>query len=398
MIAPKLKNYSLLLVVIFLLTIAYADNADVLSKILAGKSYMTKVKPTVKRESLCYQYNYSEVNSVPCNTAVEVEINIFVRNLDEFDYDKESFRAQLTFRQQWNDPRLSYSASLEDEFLSITNASLIWTPDLFFSNALEGSIHTIITNNQLVRIYPNGNVLFSSRLSLRLKCNFVSPAFPFDKNTCRIRVASYAFTNSDVFLMWKTEAPVQMSSTLNIHGLYTANWNNSVGSSTTNTGTYGYLEVSFEIRRDTTYYYLMVYIPTSLFVFISYLAFWIKEKNSRCLVALSALLVSTMLIVNVNMNSLPKTSFIKAIDFWNGMSITFMVFTLLLLLLFENCCSERLDTQECRINDKSQCKASTKTAQRAASEWEKLVRTFYPISFLLFVFAYFSVCCLKRMP
>lgn len=39
-------------------------------------------------------------------------------------------------------------------------------PDLFFSNEKEGHFHNIIMPNVLLRIYPDGKVLYSIRISL----------------------------------------------------------------------------------------------------------------------------------------------------------------------------------------------------------------------------------------
>ncbi|CAG2162727.1 unnamed protein product [Oppiella nova] len=51
-------------------------------------------------------------------------------------------------------------------YLVLTDPERIWKPDLFFSNEKEGHFHEIIMPNVLLRIYPNGNVLYSIRISL----------------------------------------------------------------------------------------------------------------------------------------------------------------------------------------------------------------------------------------
>lgn len=78
-------------------------------------------------------------------------------------------------------------------FLTLTDPSKIWKPDLFFSNEKEGHFHDIIMPNVLLRIYPNGEVLYSIRLSLVLACPMDLKYYPLDKQTCSIRMASCEF-------------------------------------------------------------------------------------------------------------------------------------------------------------------------------------------------------------
>ena len=69
-------------------------------------------------------------------------------------------------RQTWVDDRLSYN---ETEFnlsritLDHKLYSEIWVPDLFFSNEKRSNIHCVTVPNSMIRIYPNGTVLYSSR-------------------------------------------------------------------------------------------------------------------------------------------------------------------------------------------------------------------------------------------
>src|SRR5688572_23196097 len=75
-------------------------------------------------------------------------------------------------------------------YLVLTDPERIWKPDLFFSNEKEGHFHDIIMPNVLLRIYPNGNVLYSIRISLVLACPMDLKYYPLDKQTCSIKMAS----------------------------------------------------------------------------------------------------------------------------------------------------------------------------------------------------------------
>ena len=45
----------------------------------------------------------------------------------------------------------------------MTDASKVWMPDTFFRNEKIGRFHTILTPNLYVRVFPDGDVLYSIR-------------------------------------------------------------------------------------------------------------------------------------------------------------------------------------------------------------------------------------------
>ena len=48
-------------------------------------------------------------------------------------------------------------------YLTLTDPSKVWMPDTFFRNEKEAKKHEIIVPNVYVRIYPNGDILYSIR-------------------------------------------------------------------------------------------------------------------------------------------------------------------------------------------------------------------------------------------
>ena len=48
----------------------------------------------------------------------------------------------------------------------MTDAKKVWMPDTFFRNEKEGRFHNILVPNVYIRIFPNGDVLYSIRLVL----------------------------------------------------------------------------------------------------------------------------------------------------------------------------------------------------------------------------------------
>ena len=48
-------------------------------------------------------------------------------------------------------------------YLTLTDPGKVWMPDTFFRNEKQGHFHSILVNNVYVRVFPNGDVLYSIR-------------------------------------------------------------------------------------------------------------------------------------------------------------------------------------------------------------------------------------------
>lgn len=123
---------------------------------------------------------------------VRVEVNFFVRNIEEINDVKGEWKVQLTFRQSWTDDRLKfndYNGQLR-YINMIDDVSQIWKPDTFFKNEKESHFHKLLAPNQLIRIYPDGKVLYSLRITLTLACQMSLVFYPLDEQVCEISLAS----------------------------------------------------------------------------------------------------------------------------------------------------------------------------------------------------------------
>ena len=85
-------------------------------------------------------------------------------------------------------------------YLTMTDATKVWMPDTFFRNEKIGRFHSILQSNLYVRVFPNGDVLYSIRVSLTCACSMHLALFPLDKQTCNLDVASceYDFSCENV--------------------------------------------------------------------------------------------------------------------------------------------------------------------------------------------------------
>ena len=72
----------------------------------------------------------------------------------------------IFLRQQWEEPRMRYEPFPGQRIPMALPSNAVkdmWIPDTFFPNEKQADFHKVTVPNQLVRIYPNGTVVYSAR-------------------------------------------------------------------------------------------------------------------------------------------------------------------------------------------------------------------------------------------
>ncbi|KAG5316497.1 GLUCL protein, partial [Acromyrmex insinuator] len=241
------------------------------------------------------------------------------------------YSVQLTFREQWLDERLRFNDfGGKLKYLTLTEASRVWMPDLFFSNEKEGHFHNIIMPNVYIRIFPHGSVLYSIRISLTLSCPMNLKLYPLDRQTCSLRMASYGWTTDDLVFLWKEGDPVQVVKNLHLPRFTLEKFLTDYCNSKTNTGEYSCLKVDLLFKREFSYYLIQIYIPCCMLVIVSWVSFWLDQSAVPARVSLGVTTLLTMATQTSGINaSLPPVSYTKAIDVWTGVCLTFVFGALL---------------------------------------------------------------------
>ena len=76
----------------------------------------------------------------------------------------------MYFRQYWKDERLRYKDTGYHKRLAFNPEILkfIWVPDTHFPGIKDGLRHDITAANEVVRLWPDGSVLYSMRYRYKL--------------------------------------------------------------------------------------------------------------------------------------------------------------------------------------------------------------------------------------
>ncbi|MCI4377980.1 hypothetical protein PGIGA_G00209730 [Pangasianodon gigas] len=263
---------------------------------------------------------------------VNVTCNIFINSFGSVTETTMDYRVNIFLRQKWNDPRLSYS-EYPDSSLDLDPSMLdsIWKPDLFFANEKGANFHDVTTENKLLRIFKDGTVLYSIRLTLILSCPMDLKNFPMDVQKCIMQLESFGYTMNDLIFEWLETAPVQVAEGLTLPQ-FIIREEKELGYCTKhyNTGKFTCIEVKFQLERQMGYYLIQMYIPSLLIVILSWVSFWINMDAAPARVALGITTVLTMTTQSSGSRaSLPKVSYVKAIDIWMAVCLLFVFAALL---------------------------------------------------------------------
>uniref|UniRef100_H2TYC2 Glycine receptor, alpha 4b n=1 Tax=Takifugu rubripes TaxID=31033 RepID=H2TYC2_TAKRU len=263
---------------------------------------------------------------------VNVTCNIFINSFGSITETTMDYRLNVFLRQQWNDPRLAYKEYPDDSLdLDPSMLDSIWKPDLFFANEKGANFHEVTTDNKLLRIFQNGNVLYSIRLTLILSCPMDLKNFPMDSQTCTMQLESFGYTMNDLIFEWLDVGAVQVADDLMLPQ-FVLKEEKGLGYCTKhyNTGKFTCIEVKFYLERQMGYYLIQMYIPSLLTVILSWVSFWINMDAAPARVGLGITTVLTMTTQSSGSRaSLPKVSYVKAIDIWMAVCLLFVFAALL---------------------------------------------------------------------
>uniref|UniRef100_A0A4W4EKF5 GABA(C) receptor n=1 Tax=Electrophorus electricus TaxID=8005 RepID=A0A4W4EKF5_ELEEL len=265
--------------------------------------------------------------------AIPVGVDVQVESLDSISEVDMDFTMTLYLRHYWKDERLSFPSS--------TNKSMtfdgrlvkkIWVPDVFFVHSKRSFIHDTTTDNIMIRVYPDGQVLYSLRVTVTAACNMDFSRFPLDSQTCTLELESYAYTDEDLMLYWKsgdeslsTDDKISLSQFL-IQKFHTT----SRLAFYSSTGWYNRLYINFTLRRHIFFFLLQTYFPATLMVMLSWVSFWIDRRAVPARVSLGITTVLTMSTIITGVNaSMPRVSYIKAVDIYLWVSFVFVFLSVL---------------------------------------------------------------------
>ncbi|XP_035693528.1 glycine receptor subunit alphaZ1-like isoform X2 [Branchiostoma floridae] len=282
-----------------------------------------KVTPTKVFVSMLKKYD-ERVRPDFKGPPVKIFCQLVVNNLGSVKAETMDYIVTVFMRQRWIDSRLQHYDYNDTIILSSRNLDRVWLPDIFFVNEKAAGFISTTGNNKMLRIYPNGEVLYSEKYTMLLKCRMNFEMFPMDTQVCTLQTESYSHTDKDLLLIWD-ENPVVLSGDIELPEYILRGKRYTTCDNDRDIGTFTCLEAQFKLVRRLGFYLLSSYIPSIMITVLSWLTFWISPEIAPARVALgiTTVLTSTALF-GVNRQTMPRFSYIRAMDIWMMVCISFV--------------------------------------------------------------------------
>ncbi|XP_023169422.1 gamma-aminobutyric acid receptor subunit beta-like isoform X1 [Drosophila hydei] len=273
---------------------------------------------------------------------LHVGMDLTIASFDAISEVNMDYTITMYLNQYWRDERLAfniygpyYDSDADDDgvndvlTLSGDFAEKIWVPDTFFANDKNSFLHDVTERNKLVRLGGDGAVTYGMRFTTTLACMMDLHYYPLDSQNCTVEIESYGYTVSDVVMYWKP-TPVRGVEDAELPQFTIIGYETNDRKERLATGVYQRLSLSFKLQRNIGYFVFQTYLPSILIVMLSWVSFWINHEATSARVALGITTVLTMTTISTGVrSSLPRISYVKAIDIYLVMCFVFVFAALL---------------------------------------------------------------------
>ncbi|XP_071221853.1 gamma-aminobutyric acid receptor subunit beta-1-like isoform X1 [Salvelinus alpinus] len=267
---------------------------------------------------------------------VDVGMSIDIASIDMVSEVNMDYTITMYFQQSWRDKRLSYTGIPLNLTLDNRVADSLWVPDTYFINDKKSFVHGVTVKNRMIRLHPDGTVLYGLRITTTAACMMDLRRYPLDEQNCTLEIESYGYTTDDIEFYWKGDNSVTGVENIELPQFSIIDYHIQSTKAVFATGSYPRLSLSFKLKRNIGYFILQTYMPSTLITILSWVSFWINYDASAARVALGITTVLTMTTINTHLReTLPKIPYVKAIDIYL-MGCFVFVFLALLEYAFVN--------------------------------------------------------------
>ncbi|KAK2520913.1 Gabrg1 [Columba livia] len=241
-------------------------------------------------------------------------------------YILKEYTIDIIFAQTWYDSRLKFNSSMKVLMLNSNMVGKIWIPDTFFRNSRKSDAHWITTPNRLLRIWSDGRVLYTLRLTINAECYLQLHNFPMDEHSCPLEFSSYGYPRNEIEYKWKkTSVEVADPKYWRLYQFAFVGLRNTTEISHTLSGDYIIMTIFFDLSRRMGYFTIQTYIPCILTVVLSWVSFWINKDAVPARTSLGITTVLTMTTLStIARKSLPKVSYVTAMDLFVSVCFIFV--------------------------------------------------------------------------
>jgi hypothetical protein len=274
----------------------------------------------------------------------DVEVKIYLIDIDGIDSVSQSFVANLTLVLLWHDPSLAHEGP---DSIS-KNVNEIWYPRIQILNQQR----LVNTFPQSVEIRPDGEVVYRQRVWGSFSQPLELREFPFDTQRLEITLGNIGFGSQNIHL--KPSPDSGISEVLSIPDWEIMQWDFAAKDLRLDnkSSLIPVMVFSLEVKRYTNFFKFNVILPLILIVMMSWMVFWIDPSliSSQISVAVTAML--TMIAYRFALaGMLPRLPFLTTMDFF-VIASTIMVFLSMVEVIYTAYLSTNNQLEKARVIDR----------------------------------------------
>jgi hypothetical protein len=263
-----------------------AEVTDLTTTLLTG--YRKEVRP-------------ASDHTVP--TVVNITLNLVtIQSLEEVT---GKFSIVAIFDMAWWDDRLKWDPTKYGNVINIyMEGANIWVPPLINTTPYDKASAPITDSDIHIRVYSNGLSLWSIGSFVISTCSINVKYYPFDIQTCLIRLAPWGYGRAEIFL--NSLLPEFTLPYYNPSGEWSISKTKAENGGDTNP--FSSVEFSIELERRSTFMVINVILPIIFMACLNCLVFVLPaESGERVGYALTVLLSIAVFLTLIGDN-IPKTS------------------------------------------------------------------------------------------
>lgn len=287
--------------------------------------------------TLCLTKDYSTFDlpfrSKPNLIKIGFEISD-VLSINDKDY---SITFGLYFSVEWMEPRLNLSKELwgeenvagEDDLVPV-NLELIkslWIPNIFIYNLKTFKTIDVLSKLAGLWIDSKKRIYYSQATSITFICPMLFDSFPLDTQRCKFQVGSYSYDMTRMVFDVSTLGYIKNSQSIILdYEIIIKNLkkNDRIFEAGA-LGNFSLAGFEMTLSRHVMSYIITYYLPSGLFVVVSWISFLIPPDivPGRMTLLITLFLVLVNIFNNVTTNS-PKAEGLTAIEIWMLVCILFV--------------------------------------------------------------------------
>ena len=247
----------------------------------------------------------------------DVEVGIFLIDIEEVNSVSQSFIANLYVDLRWHDPGL-----VHDGPDSISrDREEVWHPRLQILNQQR----LIRTFPETVEIKPDGEVIYRQRVWGGFSQPLKLENFPFDSQRLEIILVEVEFGSAET--RYKVMPDSGVSNSLSIPDWEVLEWDFAPVTMELNKSTEEEVMVfSLDVKRHFSFFILKVIFPLMLIVAMSWLVFWIDPSLAASQISVGVTAMLTMIAYRFAIGGMiPRLPFMTRMDHF-VMASTVVVF------------------------------------------------------------------------